>query len=93
MRKPTPEVLAARYARAVRKWHDAQRAMFRAEEAMRDAALAATPLPPDFDCIARHRLVDFVECECRNGGLGPTHMTLADFIPPLSAFVKESCAD
>jgi hypothetical protein len=90
---PKPEVLAARYARAVRKWHDAQRAMFRAEEAMRDAALAAVPLPPGSNDVAHYRYADFIECECRNGGLGPTHMSLADFIPSLTAFAKQSCDD
>ena len=93
MPKPTPEAIAARYARAVTKWHRAQRAMFRAEEAMRDAALAAVPLPPGSDRTAHYRYADFIECECRNGGLGPTYMTLPDFIPSLTAFAQESCAD
>ena len=92
MPKPTPEVLAIRYARAAYKWHEAQRAMFRAEKAMRDAALAAVP-PFVTDQASRARYAEFVDDQCRNCGMGPEYDTLAELVPHLYAYWNKELAD
>ena len=92
MPKPTPEVLAARYAHAVRKWHRAQVAAHRAQVAMQAAAVAAVP-PFVTDQASRARYADFVDDQCRNCGMGPEHDTLAELVPHLYAYWNKELAD
>lgn len=92
MPKPTPEVLARRYAAANRRWYRAQAAARRAEDLMQAAALAAVPLPDGTPDASRYRYEDFIGQELRNSGMGPTYDTLAEFIPALQAFIRVEVA-
>lgn len=88
MSKPTPEILARRYAAAERRWHRAHAAARRAEDAMKAAALAAVPLPDGTPDGSRYCYEDFIGNEIRNNGMGPTYDTLAEFIPAMQAFIR-----
>lgn len=88
MSKPTPEILARRYAAAERRWYRAHAAARRAEETMKAAALAAVPLPDGTPDGTRYCYEEFIHDEVRNQGSGPTYATLAEFIPALQAFIR-----